>query len=77
MSINACLKENCEGGCFNELDVTGEANVINAPGASVVGVKTLLHGKCGCRLPSNTTDCTPDYCYNGGSCEKNYWGVLS
>ncbi|XP_071179939.1 neural-cadherin-like isoform X3 [Mytilus edulis] len=77
INIDECLKESCESGCYNYLNVTGKANLVNVRGNAIVGVETFVQGKCGCHEPVSQTECDPTYCYNGGTCKKDYWNVLS
>lgn len=76
INIDECLKETCESGCYNYLNVTGKANLVNVRGNAIVGVETFVQGKCGCHEPVSQTECDPTYCYNGGTCKKDYWNVL-
>jgi len=76
--IDMCKFETCEGGCFNNLNVSNTPVVIKAGGASYVGVSTRVDGTCGCRATdhSGAIDCTPGYCYHGGTCLKDSWGKV-
>ena len=76
--VDMCRQENCEGGCYNELVVTDTPRLVNTRGASFVGVNSEIKGQCGCRattFPTNI-DCTPGYCYHGGTCVKDRWNVI-
>jgi hypothetical protein len=77
--IDMCKFEFCEGGgCYNKLVVTDTPKLINTKGASYVGVDTRVEGTCGCRAREfpPTISCTPGYCYHGGECVKDDWGVV-
>jgi hypothetical protein len=76
--IDKCQFETCEGGCFNKLEVKENPKMYNTKGASYVGVETDVIGTCGCRAATfpPTIECTPGYCYHGGICNKNDWGVV-
>ncbi|XP_053376534.1 neural-cadherin-like [Mercenaria mercenaria] len=77
--IDMCQFETCEGGCFNKLVVTENPKMYNTKGSSYVGVDTNVVGECGCRATQfpAAIECTPGYCYHGGVCNKNDWGVVS
>lgn len=77
--VDMCQFENCEGGCFNELVVKDTPVLINTKGSSFVGVNTMVMGTCGCQAKnfSDPIGCKPGYCYHGGTCEKDAWGVVS
>jgi len=77
--IDMCQFETCEGGCFNELVVNEQSpTLINTPGNSYVGVGTNVVGTCGCRATDFSDDvaCTPGYCYHGGECMQDEFGVV-
>ncbi|XP_071091775.1 neural-cadherin-like isoform X1 [Haliotis cracherodii] len=77
--IDECKDERFEGSCYNFLNVTGKPAMVNTNGTSFVGVQMFVQPTQGCRSdfypPSD--ECTPDYCYNGGTCNKDDWGELS
>ena len=75
INIDECLQETCESGCYNFLNVTGKPNMVSIRGSSIVGVETFVQGKCGCHEPVSQ-ECDATYCYNGGTCKKDYWNVL-
>jgi hypothetical protein len=52
---------------------------VNANGTSFVGVEVYIVATAGCRaldFPDNN-ECSADYCYHGGVCVKDKFGVLS
>ncbi|KAL3856809.1 hypothetical protein ACJMK2_011526 [Sinanodonta woodiana] len=77
--IDECLQENCEGGCYNWLNIQERPALVNTNSTSFVGVWTRVEGLCGCHAKnfSMSPDCTADYCYNGGTCVKDDWKVIS
>lgn len=77
--VDMCRFETCEGGCYNDLVVTDTPKLINTHGVSFVGVNTDIVGQCGCRATTfpKDIDCTPGYCYHGGTCVKDKWNVVS
>ncbi|KAL8590527.1 hypothetical protein ACOMHN_010963 [Nucella lapillus] len=77
--IDACAEEQFEDGCFNYMDITGQPAMVNANGTSFVGVEVFIVAMAGCRalaFPDPNT-CTGEYCYHGGTCRSDDWGVLS
>ena len=76
--VDMCQFETCEGGCYNELEVSNSPRVVNTKGASFVGVSTEVVGQCGCKAKMFPTviECTPGYCYHGGNCVKDKWNVI-
>ena len=78
LPIDMCQKETCEVGCYNKLVVTNTPKLVNSHGASFVGVNTAVLGECGCRATdfSSPIECTPGYCYHGGTCIKDPWDVV-
>ncbi|OWF44296.1 Neural-cadherin [Mizuhopecten yessoensis] len=77
VGVSECLKESCEGGCWDKLVVEDAPNVVNAGTDTKVGVISGVTAQCGCRVPVNQTECTPDYCFNDGQCVKDDYGLLS
>ncbi|KAH3883569.1 hypothetical protein DPMN_007529, partial [Dreissena polymorpha] len=78
--IDMCRFETCEGGgCFNELVVKDTPVNVGSGASSYVGVNTNVLGSCGCRATnfSGEIKCTPGYCYHGGQCVLDNWGVVS
>ncbi|KAK7504632.1 hypothetical protein BaRGS_00004118 [Batillaria attramentaria] len=77
--IDACAEEQFEGGCFNFMNITGQPAMVNANGTSFVGVEVLITARQGCRALEfpDPNECTGEYCYHGGTCMKDDWGVLS
>lgn len=79
VNINLCEEESClSGGCTNYLEIGNDPVMINANATSFVGVDTKVVKKCicGARDFSQPIKCTPDYCYNGGQCEQDRFGVV-
>lgn len=76
--VDMCQFESCEGGCYNELIVADTPKLVNTYGASYVGVDTRINGTCGCRAKTfpPEIECTPGYCYHGGECKKDLWGIV-
>ncbi|KAH3883545.1 hypothetical protein DPMN_007504 [Dreissena polymorpha] len=77
--IDMCRFETCEGGgCFNELVVKDTPVNVGSGASSYVGVNTNVLGSCGCRATNFSGDikCTPGYCYHGGQCVLDNWGVV-
>ena len=76
--IDMCQFEDCEGGCFNQLLVTENPVLVDTRGSSFVGVDARVNGTCGCAAKdfSGEVDCEPGYCYHGGECVKDDWGVV-
>ena len=76
--IDACAKEIYEGGCFNEMIITGNPAMVNANRSSFVGVEVLIQANSGCRALDfpGTEECTGDYCFHGGQCVKDKFGSL-
>lgn len=77
IGVSECLKESCEGGCWDKLVVENAPNVINAGTDTKVGVISGVVAQCGCRVPVSQRECTPDYCFNDGQCVKDDYGLLS
>ncbi|KAL5017034.1 hypothetical protein ScPMuIL_006623 [Solemya velum] len=80
VSIDECQLENCGGqGCFNQLVVSDQPVVIDAGDTAFVTMTVRVVGVCGCRATDDTVavDCTPSFCYNGGTCVKDDWDVVS
>ncbi|KAK7483025.1 hypothetical protein BaRGS_00025688, partial [Batillaria attramentaria] len=77
--IDACAEEEFEGGCYNFLNITGQPAVVNSNGTSFVGVEVMVQAREGCRALEypDPVECSGDYCYNGGTCLKDDFGVLS
>ncbi|XP_025116175.1 neural-cadherin-like [Pomacea canaliculata] len=77
--IDMCAQEIFEGGCYNYLDITGRPAMVNSNGTSFVGVEAFVRAKEGCRAKDfpDLVECFGDYCYNGGTCQKDDFGVLS
>lgn len=77
--IDACGEEQFEGGCYNFLNITERPAMVNANGTSFVGVEAVVTAREGCRALAfpDPNICTGDYCYHGGTCIKDSWGVLS
>lgn len=77
VNVDMCLQETCEsGGCSNVLKIGDEPNYVNANGTSFIGVATTVVAECVCQATdfSAPPSCTPGYCLNGGTCEKDHWG---
>jgi hypothetical protein len=74
--IDECVKEVCEsGGCSNKLVTTSDPLLINTNGTSIVGVTSFVKADCICaaRTFEDSDEshlCTPESCYNGGSCHQ-------
>ncbi|XP_033747330.1 neural-cadherin-like [Pecten maximus] len=77
IGVSECLKESCEGGCWDKLVVENAPNVVNAGTDTKVGVVSGVVAQCGCRVPVSQRECTPDYCFNDGQCVKDDYGLLS
>ncbi|PVD20719.1 hypothetical protein C0Q70_18878 [Pomacea canaliculata] len=77
--IDMCAQEIFEGGCYNYLDITGRPAMVNANGTSFVGVEAFVRAREGCRAKDfpDPVECSGNYCYNGGTCQKDDFGVLS
>ncbi|GAB1611075.1 hypothetical protein Ahia01_001394500 [Argonauta hians] len=79
VDINECQTERCDaGGCTNRLVIKNTPVLINSNETGLVGVNTNVVAECicGARDFSKPVDCTPDYCYNGGYCEKDVFQVV-
>lgn len=79
VDINLCQEESCFGaGCTNVLVIGDEPVMINANETSFVGVNTKVVKECicGARDFSEPMKCTSNYCYNGGQCEQDRFGVV-
>ena len=77
VNIDMCLQEKCEsGGCSNILEVGDKPNYVNTNGTSFIGIATTVRADCQCKATnfSSPPECTPGYCYNGGTCIKDEWG---
>ena len=77
VNIDMCLREKCEsGGCSNILEVGDKPNYVNTNGTSFIGIATTVRADCQCKARdySSPPECTPGYCYNGGTCIKDEWG---
>ena len=77
VNIDMCLREVCEsGGCSNILVVGDYPNYVNTNGTAFIGVSTTVKAECQCAATNYTSppECTPGYCYNGGTCIKDEWG---
>ncbi|XP_059140331.1 neural-cadherin-like isoform X2 [Physella acuta] len=76
--IDECQNEVFEGGCYNKLHISGLPLVVNANGTSYVGVDAYLMAMEGCEadLFPSSSECSGDYCFNGGTC-RNDLGTLS
>ena len=77
--VSECTNTVCyDMGCSNDLIITEEPLLVNAPQTSLVGVTAYVQAECVCRarnpLPSQTpaNQCTDDYCYNGGTCHATW-----
>lgn len=79
LPIDACGEESFEGGCFNYMNITGHPAMVNANGTSFVGVEVLIVAMAGCRALAfpDPNFCNGEYCYHGGTCISDDWGVLS
>nr|UTK45865.1 neural-cadherin [Crepidula fornicata] len=77
--IDACAEEVFEGGCYNYMDITGKPALVNANGTSFVGVEVYMLAREGCRALHfpDPNECSGDYCYHGGTCVQDVFGVLS
>ncbi|XP_076470425.1 neural-cadherin-like [Babylonia areolata] len=77
--IDACAEEVFEGGCYNYMDITGNPALVNSNGTSFVGVEVFIRAAEGCRALDfpDPRECSADYCYHGGTCVQNDFGVLS
>ena len=77
--IDACMEENFEDGCFNSVNITGRPAMVNANGSSFVGVEVVMGTVAGCRAEffPEPYHCAGDYCYHGGTCISDDWGVIS
>ena len=77
--IDACAEEVFEGGCYNYMDITGRPALVNSNGTSFVGVEVFIRATEGCRALDfpEPNECSGDYCYHGGTCVKDDFGVLS
>ncbi|XP_029635711.1 putative neural-cadherin 2 [Octopus sinensis] len=79
VGINKCIDEYCDaGGCTNKLIIKDTPVLINSSSTGMIGVNTRVEADCicGARDFSQPVQCTPDYCYNGGVCEKDYFQVV-
>ncbi|XP_070186866.1 neural-cadherin-like [Littorina saxatilis] len=77
--IDTCAQEVFEGGCYNYMNITGQPAMVNANGTSFVGVEVFIQAMEGCRALQfpEPNECSGDYCYHGGTCKKDDFGVLS
>lgn len=71
--VNECLKETCEDGCTNVLEVSDVPTLVNANGSSLVGITAVVKAQCGCSRDdgSSPLTCRPDSCLHGGVCVYN------
>jgi len=73
--IDECVgEERCEsGGCSTVLLTSSEALLINTNGTSIVGLMAYTKMQCACATrefyESDTIECRPDSCLNGGTCQ--------
>jgi hypothetical protein len=67
-TVNTCL-----------LCLPGRPAMVNANGTSFVGVEVFIVAMAGCRALAfpDPNFCIGDYCYHGGTCISDDWGVLS
>ena len=73
--VDECLyeKRNCEGSCYNELDIDNRPTAIMTNTTTFVGVTARVLPVCGCRafpLMQRCTEAGKNRCLNGGVCER-------
>ena len=87
--VDECISERCEsGGCSNILVTTGDPNVINTNGTSLIGVTAFVRAECTCSarmfdlgnetvgLTKGSAKCEPHSCLNGGTCTARAYDVV-
>jgi len=69
--IDECMVEgqNCEGSCYNELDVLEQPTLVMTNTTSFVGVTAKIEPTCGCPARRGISTCQSNPCLNGGTCE--------
>ena len=71
--IDECMFEgvNCEGSCYNELDIDNKPTLVMTNTTSFVGVTARVEPTCGCPARQGISSCDSSPCLNGGTCQES------
>jgi len=71
--IDECMFEgvNCEGSCYNDLEIENKPTLVMTNTTSFVGVSARVQPVCGCPARQGISSCESNPCLNGGTCQDS------